>query len=33
MQINLSAAKLFDGAGRDNAPPGSMMDISADETM
>ena len=33
VQINLSAAKLFDGAGRDNAPPGSMMDISADETM
>ena len=23
VQINLSAAKLFDGAGRDNAPPGS----------
>ena len=33
VQINLSAAKLFDAAGRDNAPPGSMMDISTDETM
>ena len=33
VQINLSAAKLFDAAGRDNAAPGSMIDISADETM
>ena len=32
VQINLSAAKLFDGAGRDNTA-GSMMDISTDETM
>ena len=33
VQINLSAAKLFDAAGHDNAAPGSMIDISADETM
>ena len=33
VQINLSATKLFDSRGSDNAPPGSILDVSPEETI